>query len=235
MRNAIGTDGRLVILPAATHVEKIVWLAAVAEQHGGSGLGNRVGPSAASARSAACGGNSTRRGNHGVVCIFGRRLRIEHDGCGLAEQNDRALDLAARGGDGVRRLRIHRDDLRGDFAVGCLAPSERADFDAALNGAGDFGGIRATIEGVRHLCRFRVRVNAVVLEPLHSPLSGLLHLRAAGKTRSDLRGEIFQVLHQFGVGLFLGLNLLIGAFHCRAVLAVGGAFGVPLLRVHIGA
>ena len=186
-------------------------------------------------RSSACGGHATRRWNHGVVGILRRRLRIQHHIRRFAKEHERTFDFVARGSDGIGGSRIENDDLRGDFAFRSFAPAQRANLDAALNGTGNLGGIRAPVEGMRHLRGFQVRVNAVILEALQRPVAGLLHLRAASQPRTDLRGEVFQILHELGVGLLLRLNLLVSALHRGAIFALGGAFGVALLRLNVSA
>ena len=59
----------------------------------------------------------------------------------------------------------------------------------------------------------RCSVDSVILEALQCPIAGSLHLGRAGEPRADLRSEVFQVLHQFGVSRDLVGNLLIGLLH----------------------
>ncbi len=89
--------------------------------------------------------------------------------------------------------------------------------DAFLDRAGDLGGFQSARPAMRDLRGLQMRVDAVVLEALQCPVAGCLHLRRAGEPSADLRGQIFQVLHQLGVGLHFGSNLLVGLLHRFAI------------------
>src|SRR5215469_3542895 len=111
--------------------------------------------------------------------------------------------------------------------MGGFAPTHGTDSNAALNRAGDFRSLDAAGPGVGDIGGLEMRIYAVILEPLQGPGTGGLHLRGTGQSRPNLGCEVLQVLYQFGVGLHLVIDLLVGFLHRLTVALL--FFGRALL------
>ena len=74
--------------------------------------------------------------------------------------------------------------------------------------------------GVRNLGGLEMRVDAIVLETLQCPLAGAIHLWRASQASSDFGREIFEVLHQLGVGLHFVGDFLVCLLHGSTVRAL---------------
>ncbi len=103
--------------------------------------------------------------NYGIVGIFGVGFGLRKVS-GFTCQYYCAFKFAFERIEVGRLMHFDGNDFAGDIAGRGFTPAQRANPDAPLNRAGNFGGLDPSCPSVRYGGCLEMRLHAVVLKPL---------------------------------------------------------------------
>src|SRR3954471_4044107 len=211
---------RWLVSAEASHIEERIGLPTVHEKNGSAFVGNRLHELLALAKSSARSGgrNAVTGRDHGVVRVI-RNFTFRGELSRGARDDDGAFELALIFLDVSGIVRVHKVDVPAHRAIGCFAPSQLANLNVLFYWRGYLRGVLSAGPGMWDFGCLQIRAYSIVLEALESPVAGPIHLWRSGETRADLRGQVFEVFHQFRVCFHLVGDFLIGLLHGRPVRA----------------